>query len=543
MAIMHPASILESAHVYSEVKFYKELKKQLSDKYHVFYSVRWYTLKDGVREDSECDFLIFNPDYGFLCIEVKGGNAISVEDGEWRLYDSTGGRFLDKSPYYQAEQSMRFFKKYFEDELEMQFAGVYGNAVAFPNYVIDSPLTVDSPLEMTIDLNDMENLQKRIVEIFRYFRGHRKGTTAFLAPEMQRKFINLVNKRIALSISAGALIEDKNRELIEINNVQDTIIDLLSHYKRAFIVGGAGTGKTWIGIKKIQRCLQDGLKPLYVCYNKALSDTIRKMFSGQVDCYNFDSLMFNILKSKALDAPEKNGSKEYSSLLEKTNVPQYDMVIVDEGQDFSEDWAYCVNLFAKEDGELYVLFDESQNIFQRDFADKFYIENPPFVLRYNIRNTANIYRYAKDKSCLGMDTLTNQIEGVDPEVRTFSRKAQLISYIDSIINKLVNKEGVSKSKIVVLSDRKKEKSVLKDVDFIGGCRIDDIYDDNKDTIKYRTIQSFKGLESDVIIFVNHTYKNEPLTDRKRAILYTALTRARFFLYCVDYEENVEIKID
>ena len=244
---------------------------------------------------------------------------------------------------------------------------------------------MDSPLELTIDLNDMENLQKRIVEIFRYFRGHRKGTTAFLAPEMQKKFINLVNKRIALSISAGALIEDKNRELVEINNVQDTIIDLLSHYKRAFIVGGAGTGKTWIGIKKIQRCLQDGLKPLYVCYNKALADTIRKMFGGQVDCYNFDALMFNILKSKALDAPERNGSKEYSSLLEQANISQYDLVIVDEGQDFSEDWAYCVNLFAKEGGELYVLFDESQNIFQRDFADKFYIENPPFVLSVSLK--------------------------------------------------------------------------------------------------------------------------------------------------------------
>lgn len=543
MAIMHPASILESAHVYSEVKFYKELKKQLSDKYHVFYSVRWYTLKDGVREDSECDFLIFNPDYGFLCIEVKGGNAISVEDGEWRLYDSTGGRFLDKSPYYQAEQSMRFFKKYFEEELEMQFAGVYGNAVAFPNYVIDSPLTMDSPLELTIDLNDMENLQKRIVEIFRYFRGHRKGTTVFLAPEMQKKFINLVNKRIALSISAGALIEDKNRELVEINNVQNTIIDLLSHYPRAFIVGGAGTGKTWIGIKKIQRCLQCGLNPLYLCYNKALADTVRKMFDGKVDCFNFDALMFNILKSKALEAPERNGNKEYSLLLEKEELPKYDLVIVDEGQDFSEDWAYCVNLFAKDDGELYVLFDECQNIFQRDFADKFYIENPPFVLRYNIRNTANIYRYAKDKSNLGTDTLTNQIEGVDPETRTFTRRAQLISYVDSIVNKLVNKEGVSKSKIVILSDRKKEKSVFKDVDFIGGCRMDDIYNDNKETIKYRTVQSFKGLEADVIIFINHTYRNEPLTDRKRALLYTALTRARFFLYCVDYEENIEITID
>ena len=50
-------------------------------------------------------------------------------------------------------------------------------------------------------------------------------------------------------------------------------------------------------------------------------------------------------------------------------------------------------------------------------------------------------------------------------------------------------------------------------------------------------------EADVVIFVNHTYKNEPQTDRKRAILYTALTRARFFLYCLDYEENIELRVE
>ena len=154
---------------------------------------------------------------------------------------------------------MRFFKKYFEDEMETQFTGIYGSAVAFPNYTINAPLTTDSPLESTIDLNDMNNLQKRIVEIFQYFRGHRRGTTAFLAPENQKKFINLINRRIALSIAAGALIEDRNRELKEINHVQDAIIDLLSHYSRAFLVGWAGTGKSWIGIKNIKRCLQEGL--------------------------------------------------------------------------------------------------------------------------------------------------------------------------------------------------------------------------------------------------------------------------------------------
>lgn len=542
MAIMHPTRILESAHVNSEVKFYNELKKQLSDKFHVFYSVRWYTLTDGVREDSECDFLIFNPDYGFICVEVKGGNAINVTDGEWRLFDSHGGRILDKSPYTQAEQSMRFFKKYFEEELEMQFSGIYGSAVAFPNYVINSPLTVSSPLEITIDLNDMTNLQTRIIEIFRFYRARKKNATSFLAPDVQKKFINLINKRIALSISAGALIEEKDRELSEINNVQDTIINLLIHYPKAFIVGGAGTGKTWIGIKKIQSCLQEGGKPLYLCYNRALADTIRKIFDNKVECYGFDAFMFSLLKGKALDAPELNGCKEYGGLLaESDSVPQYDLVIVDEGQDFSEDWAFCVNLFVKEQGSLYVLYDESQNIFQRSFADKFFIDFPPFVLRYNIRNTANIYRYAKEKTNLGVDTLTNQIEGVEPEFRTFTRKHQLISFIDSTINKLVNNEGVAKNKIIILSNRKQENSVLKDIEMIGGCPIDDLYDANENIIKYRTIQGFKGLESDVVIFINHTYKGEPQTDKKRAMLYTALTRARFFLYCIDYEDNSDLK--
>lgn len=88
-----------------------------------------------------------------------------------------------------------------------------------------------------------------------------------------------------------------------------------------------------------------------------------------------------------------------------------------------------------------------------------------------------------------------------------------------------------------------DNSVLKDIDTVGGCLIDDLYDMNGDVIKYRTIQSFKGLESDVVIFINHTYKNEPQTDKKRAMLYTALTRARFFLYCIDYEDNSDLKID
>lgn len=185
---MHPSDITKRKHVKSEEKFFNACRDQLGPKYHVFFSVRWYSINDdGKREDSECDFLIFNPDYGFLCVEVKGGLGIYTDDdGDWYLKEQEDDRKLRRSPYIQAEESMRFFKQYYEDEVESKFPGTYGSAVAFPNYCINAPLTDSSPLELTIDKNSMQNLQKRIVEIFRYYKSDNTGRSFSLLRIVKR---------------------------------------------------------------------------------------------------------------------------------------------------------------------------------------------------------------------------------------------------------------------------------------------------------------------------------------------------------------------
>ena len=538
---MHPTNITKRKHVPSEEKFFNACKDQLSDKYHVFFSVRWYSKENGKRIDSECDFLIFNPDYGFLCVECKGGRGIYVKnednDETWFLEEYDEDRKLRCSPYKQAEESMRFFKRYYEDELETAYPGIYGNAVAFPNFVISSPITIESPLDLTIDAEDMSNLQTRIVEIFQYFNVKKGGRSSFMAPDAQKKFINLINKRVALSIAAGALIEDKERELAEINQTQDVVIDLLAHYPRAFIIGGAGTGKTWIGIKKIKRCISDGKQPLYLCYNRTLAERVRaNIDSCNADVYCIEDLALVLLGDSVKNAPIVNDCKEYSDMFgQLPYLRQYDLVIVDEAQDFTEDWAYCANLFVKENGSLYVFYDESQNVFSRDFGDKFFIDGEPFVLRYNIRNTSNIYQYTLDRTLLGTDTLVNQIEGVEPDERKLNRKQAVISFIDSTINKLVNREGVSPEKITILSNRGLEQSVLSDVDLVGGFPLVDLEKNNKNAITFSTVQDFKGLESDIVLYINHTYRGAINTDKNRSLQYTALTRARFYLYVIDYE--------
>ncbi len=257
--------------------------------------------------------------------------------------------------------------------------------------------------------------------------------------------------------------------------------------------------------------------------------------SADADVFSVDEFAFAILGDICKTAPVVNGCREYADLLEKHNVKQYDIVVVDEAQDFTEDWAYCANLLVKDNGSLYVFYDENQNVFSRSFGDKFYIEAQPFVLRYNIRNTSNIYQYTLDRTSLGTDTLVNQIEGVEPDERKLTRKQAVISFVDSVINKLVNREGVSADKITILSNRSLDQSVLHGVYSVGGYPIVPLESRTGSTIAFSTVEDYKGLESDIVIFINHTYKDEAKTDEIKSVQYTALTRARFYLYVIDYE--------
>ena len=111
MAVMHPEDIENYKHTGSELKLYEALKEQLPEKDHVFFSVRWFDKVDGVRVDSECDFLVFDPGFGFLTIECKGGTDITIENSHWTLSekDEAGNaskRELKKSPFAQAENSI-----------------------------------------------------------------------------------------------------------------------------------------------------------------------------------------------------------------------------------------------------------------------------------------------------------------------------------------------------------------------------------------------------------------------------------------------------
>lgn len=539
MAIMHPQNLNNYDPTPSEKIFFTELERQLDDKFHVFYSVKWYsTTKKGNRINSETDFLIFSSDLGYLTIEVKGGQSIEVNDRKWTLHytDENGNAVsqdLGKGPYDQADRSMYYFYDYYKKETCSKFQGSYGMAVAFPFFNLDKELENDAPKELTIQLSDMNNLEKRINEIFHYWNKQNHGK--FLSNSQASKFIGLVNKRIALSVAAGALIPITERKLETINIVQDTTISLISNYKRTRIVGGAGTGKTWIAIKKIRQEDSLGHKCLYTSYNPTLVSYVREVINrDSVVCQSIESLFKRELLEKELDDVryDANGDALYYHLLQGKSISKYDCIIVDEAQDFTEDWAKSLCLFTKSESTLMVLYDENQNVYARDFGHGFGIEEAPYVLVNNIRNTKNIHDWIKTSTKVGEQIVSNDVCGCDPEVYDLHTVQQVEMSLNNILLQLVSEESVSPKSIVVLGNSLSQDSVWNNKK-IGDYRLCNSISDEEHDIRYSSVSEFKGLESSIVIYINDwpvdIIKNKDYYYR----LYIAGTRAKYYLYVLN----------
>ena len=98
--------------------------------------------------------------------------------------------------------------------------------------------------------------------------------------EQRNRFLTAINKQISMSAAAGALIPIKEKEFSKIDFVQDSILDCLSNYSQVQIVGGAGTGKTFIGIKKAVRDVLNEKKVLFICCNEELVAFVRSKITS-----------------------------------------------------------------------------------------------------------------------------------------------------------------------------------------------------------------------------------------------------------------------
>ena len=515
MAIMYPQNISEYMPTDSERIFYNALKTQLPDTYEVFYSVHWSQYKNGVRQSSESDFIVTSPDYGYICLEVKGGNQIRIEgNNNWYVIDAEHGeRKLKKSPYLQAEDSMYYFKKIFSQTYNIDYSGIYGAGVAFPFYSLpNSEVISNRDRSCTIELEDMNSLEVSIKRIFKTAAGSSFGRRMY-SKTQHKLLLELIRKRIAISAAAGALVKYKDQQLQLINRVQDNYVYLLQNMKSFYLKGGAGTGKTWIAMKMAASIAQaPGKKVLFLCVSENLALKVKGLLQGD-----------NVIV------------KDMKTLINEMNLPvdksdatvpddmKYDAIFIDEAQDFNTEDGQIIQkcLLDPAISKLCAFYDDSQNLITDDFIYPFGNDLPVFCLRENIRNTANIYAWAAQETNLGVEVIVNPVEGPTPTTEFFDDKLGLTYRLEQLFKEYLEDEHLPPNSITIIVDNVEHFLDL----YPGGIAkwsFGRMINPTDSLLRIASVSDYKGLESDMVIYIHG--ENSSVNER-----YTAYTRAKYYL--------------
>ena len=145
---------------------------------------------------------------------------------------------------------------------------------------------------------------------------------------------------------------------------------------------------------------------------------------------------------------------------------RFDAVIVDEGQDFRDNWWLPLDALLRNDetGIFYMFYDENQRIYSRESGIP--IEAEPFPLTENCRNTQKVHALLTNYSKPQYQTTCLGPEGHQPEIIPVADEKTPGALL-KILQRLVQEDGVKTSEIILLTPRSKQTSQWKENQPLG----------------------------------------------------------------------------
>jgi len=316
------------------------------------------------------------------------------------------------------------------------------------------------------------------------------------------------------------LVARESEEFLRLTYSQSVILDMLAERKRVSIPGSAGSGKTLLAAEQAKRFAQQGMRTLVLCFNEALSDWLVKLtegeMKGRIEVFNFHKLCEEVtLKAGGefiVPEDKKERTKYYNDVAPellreyaKISGHVYDAVIVDEGQDFRENWWIALDSCMNEDSRLFVFYDAQQDVFKAmglGALDLLDVDSYP--LSQNCRNTKAIAKFCEEhtgvSAVLPIDAPEGQPVVVEVRKETFERRSIAI---DTLRDWLIN-HRLKPSQILIVSPFRAKKTCLSDVNEVGGVPIVTSIDEweNNEGILIATGRAIKGLEASVVLLVD-----------------------------------------
>jgi hypothetical protein len=564
MAIMIPDVAPDQIVHGSERDVYIALRDQLPDSYRVVHSLPWLRPErdaiDAPLREGEADFVLFHPDYGLLVLEVKGGEEMFARGHLWFRKLAKGERKIT-NPFEQARRNMHALT----DAVEERTGGritlnkyVYGYAVVFPHGRATGALPLDVADQILIDVDRMHELERMIEKAFTAFPQKIGRLTRAEFVEM----LDVLLPRFQIMRPLSPQIQAGREKLLELTDNQALAFRGLFANRQLLVEGVAGSGKTLLAVERALAFARQGIRCLFVCYNRELARWIREQLAADpdrneiaklVDVYHFHALAADLAKEASLPFEPPTAPAEARqfwdedaiSILEAASAslfamaePRYGALVVDEAQDFAELWWYALFplIDGNESGNVFVFMDLAQSL--RATASP-----PPFdfparyALNINCRNTKRIARMSANLVPLETLSPAGAPMGVNVRMHRATAQAQQAGIVASEIRRLLDVEKLDPQQIVLIGPAAKDRGSLKGLDEVNGIRILTSAADWRagKGILCSTSRAFKGLEADVVIVYDLAVISPGFT---AADLYVACSRARYVLILVTHDERI-----
>jgi hypothetical protein len=539
-----------------ELMFYSACR-ELPDEYTVFYGYKYRTNApyehDDLHSIGEADFVIVHPELGYVVFEVKQGNIIYM-GGQWHEFKlSRGGthhtRPMAKDPWEQAQRAMwTILERYKEKSGESRFPLRIRAALCFPETKKLSGVLPDHIDPKSIFLyDDLHNLNTRIRGLFPSDTRPNRAATLFLIDKVLSpsfKVFALLEHQIQMfhSTAEKVLTEEQSRIL------EETELD-----KKKVFFGAAGTGKTFLAMEKARRLAKSGKQVLLTCFNKNLAADLRRQLPQEVTCANFHDFLVDVLRKEEFHVSVPEHPDKQDLFFDKTlpemgfdyyatarDSAKFDSIIVDEGQDFHENWLLCLEsmLRDREESEFYIFADPNQDLFGVTPEHLMKLPVSKHRLTRNLRNAEPISEWLRPFVPAGH--LKPVLRGGIPVIyHGWESANQEKRMIEVEIGRLVS-QGIRPERILILSPNRLENSCLAGRKNIGPWPLADFQADTRqpsrqpaNAIRFATIRSFKGLEADVVFLIGLKAGKRNCT---HADIYVGASRARFLLQ-VFYDKN------
>jgi hypothetical protein len=512
------------------------LREQLPEDAALLYSV---VMIENAAE-YEADLVVAWPGVGVAVIEVKGGH-ISRRDGQW-YQSSSRNTYSIKDPVVQAQDCKHVLRRLLIQYGSEAAAARSAHLVSFPfTFVRENWSYAGCPRDMILAKNDMAAAADQIREaVSRYGSGYAPLTYSGL-----QSLLEVLEGQLPGQASLLSWAEENEAYVDQLTRDQVRVARILREQRRLKVIGGAGTGKTWLALEQARHLAACGERVALVCYSRGLARFLQKMTAGWPPKHRPAYVgMFHGLPLQwgADPPPPEDDSAETSRYYEEWLPAQmtelathlddhekYDVIVVDEAQDLGAAWwpSTLACLRDRDDGGLYAFLDEAQRVFER--TGEVPIPLPPIRLDENIRNTKQI---AQVFGSLGADQA--RYRGMDgPPVRFVQCSPDdAIDRGDAEVELLLE-EGWEPGQIALLVTGRRHQMQREMLQFRGYEGYWDSFFQGDDVF-YGHVLGFKGLERPVVVLTVNGVRDR---DRGREYLYVGLSRARSLLVvCGDLNE-------